>query len=389
MNNPYGQRLRRRRAPCRGRASRRSTRAPACRWPGTRAATRAASAPRRCSPPPTGLYVGMDTDYIGNRAVPARPGLAFFPLAGGAAAGVRDHRRLPGAGLPRRPLPRRRRGRHRHRALPGQRRRRQLPPLDAGPDWAADDAPVPHRTGSNAAGWDSDRTHRDASGAGDHPAGGLRHRAVGAERRPGDEWDFPVPPGRPSRCGCTSPTGTTCTQTPGQRVFDVSIDGAPVLDDYDIVADVGHAVGHDEVVHDHQRRQRRHRLRPRGREPAGQRDRDRRGRRRRRRAGRQRRHRRPLVRRRRPPAARSPSTAAGSSGARCAARSWPAARSSTATRTPAAVYSLYRRTFDGTTFGDGRPRWTRTTIPAGATCTPGPGRPTAARGRPSTASSRS
>ena len=43
--------------------------------------------------------------------------------------------------------------------------------------------------------------------------------------------------------GCTSPTGTPAPQQVGQRVFNVDLDGTPVLDNYDIVADVGDQTG--------------------------------------------------------------------------------------------------------------------------------------------------
>src|SRR5699024_4187981 len=45
---------------------------------------------------PTGLWMGSDTEYIGNHYQYKRPRLAFFPLAGGAAEASDATAGLPG-----------------------------------------------------------------------------------------------------------------------------------------------------------------------------------------------------------------------------------------------------------------------------------------------------
>ena len=120
-----------------------------CRSPGTRAATRAAPARTRCTRPPTGLWVGSDTDWIGNRStgvadrvLPARRRRGPALDTGGAPG-----ERVPGGdGAVDGPV---------EHPLPGQRRRPGVAASDGGPDWLADEgSSSPYRnTGNNAAGW--------------------------------------------------------------------------------------------------------------------------------------------------------------------------------------------------------------------------------------------
>ncbi|MBE0565537.1 MAG: T9SS type A sorting domain-containing protein [Krumholzibacteria bacterium] len=56
-------------------------------------------------------------------------------------------------------------------------------------------------------------------------------------------WDFPVGAGRAVEVRLYFKNGYWGTSLPGQRVFNVEIDGVPVLTNYDIVADVGQNVG--------------------------------------------------------------------------------------------------------------------------------------------------
>ncbi|MGZ4508079.1 MAG: PKD domain-containing protein [Blastococcus sp.] len=192
----------------------------------------------------TGLYVGMDTPYIGNRQY-LRPGLAYFPLAGGAATPSEDTgalpanvylagRQAPGGGTGST-------GTVLYRVNAGG---PELAATDGGPAWAADDgASNPLRSdGSNAAAWAPGAAEDGTVPASTPPA------VFDTERwDPADatemQWHFPVAAGTSvevrvylaNRCGCTS--------TPGARAFDVSLDGNVVLNDYDIVADVGDQVG--------------------------------------------------------------------------------------------------------------------------------------------------
>ena len=56
-------------------------------------------------------------------------------------------------------------------------------------------------------------------------------------------WDFPVPLGTPIEVRLYMANSCTCTNDPGERTFDVRLDGNLVLDNYDEVADVGWRVG--------------------------------------------------------------------------------------------------------------------------------------------------
>ena len=111
---------------------------------------------------------------------------------------------------------------------------------DCGPDWSGDpDADNPLRnSGSNTADWGSNGTQNGSVPA-TTPAG------VFATERwdPGDDpemaWDFPVPSGTTVQVRLYFINQYDGTSQPGQRVFNVSIDGTTVLPNFDIVADAG------------------------------------------------------------------------------------------------------------------------------------------------------
>ena len=194
-----------------------------------------------------GLYVGSDTAYIGNRQY-LRSKLAYFPLAGGTAPADQRIGELPAnvylAG----------------RSAPGTTTALPASPdsvlyrinaggpaiasVDAGPGWAADTSGTsPLRTsGSNAAGYST-----VPAVSASVPAG-TPIDVFSSERwdpAGGDElqWDLAVPAGQTVEVRLSFANRCTCTGGVGQRTFDVSIDGALVLDDYDIVADAGDQTG--------------------------------------------------------------------------------------------------------------------------------------------------
>ena len=188
-----------------------------------------------------GLYVGSDTDWIGDRDH-RRPRLAYFPLAGGAAAPSEDTGRLPanvylggplttgggGGGSTGQVL-------HRVNAGGGA-----LAAQDGGPDWAADTGAL--RNTGNSASY--------APGAAiDGSVPSTTPPAVFDTERwdPADatemQWRFPVAAGTTVEVRLYLANRCTCTAASGQRRFDVSIDGRVVLDDYDIVGDVGDQTG--------------------------------------------------------------------------------------------------------------------------------------------------
>ena len=63
------------------------------------------------------------------------------------------------------------------------------------------------------------------------------------ERWAPQTYNFPVAAGTPLTVNLFMANNCGCTQNPGNRVFNVAIDGNPVLSNYDIVADVGNLVG--------------------------------------------------------------------------------------------------------------------------------------------------
>ena len=64
-----------------------------------------------------------------------------------------------------------------------------------------------------------------------------------AEQLPEMLWQFPAPYDLAAEVRLYFSSGFEGASMPGDRVFDVLIDGVLVLDNYDIVADVGHGVG--------------------------------------------------------------------------------------------------------------------------------------------------
>lgn len=183
-----------------------------------------------------GLWMGSDTEYIGNRYQYKRPRLAFFPLAGGAPVAADATTNLPGtaylgAGSASG------NGNVLYRVNAGG---PSLPAVDNGPDWSSDDGwTSPYRNdGSNAAGWGSGATIDPAVPA-TTPPGIYDSERWSPSDNPAMNWAFAAPNGVPlqvrmyfaNRCGCTS--------APGSRVFDVRLDGQLVLDDLDLVAQDG------------------------------------------------------------------------------------------------------------------------------------------------------
>ena len=190
-----------------------------------------------------GLWMGSDTDVTAGET---HRKLVFFPLAGGKTPPPTDPYTLPGdlysvpisscaqvdpsilfrvnAGGP---------------AVNAQ---------DCGPNWVADDSDSAagaafRNTGSNSvAAWNQQFTV-DGTIPATTPSTIFDSERWDPGSSPEMQWKFPVTSGRHlqvrlyfiNQCGCTS--------TAGQRRFNVKIDGATVLNNYDIVANVGDRVG--------------------------------------------------------------------------------------------------------------------------------------------------
>lgn len=184
---------------------------------------------------PTGLWVGSDTEWIGNYRY-KRPRLAFFPLAGGAAPASESTRSLPsdvylgGSTAAQQ-------GNVLYRVDAGG---PATDGIDGGPAWTADDGgSSPYRNdGSNAAGWGP-----GASVDGTVPASTPTAIFDSERWSPSDDprmsWDFPATSGLPLQVRLYFANRCSCTSSPGQRAFDVDLDGTRVLDDFDIVSAVG------------------------------------------------------------------------------------------------------------------------------------------------------
>jgi PKD repeat protein len=198
----------------------------------------------------TGLYVGSDTDYIGNYQYLHRK-IAFFPLSGGE--------NLPGDGTPTLP------GRvYTAGAYPSPGSSNVLYRVDAGgptigatdggPDWQGDTTdPSPYRnSGSNTASY-SPIANVDSTVPASTPSAifNTERWDPGSNGDGGEmHWAFPVPAGDQVDVRLYFANRYSGTSQPGQRVFDVAIDGQTFLNHFDIVAAAGDQTGtmRDETV---------------------------------------------------------------------------------------------------------------------------------------------
>ncbi|MGB5937620.1 MAG: PKD domain-containing protein, partial [Ornithinimicrobium sp.] len=185
-----------------------------------------------------GLWVGSDTEFIGNFRY-RRPRLAFFPVEGGIQQGPGETGDLPSNVYLVNNKSTESNVLFRINAAGPE-----LPAFDGGPSWAADnfDDSAFRNSGSRAATWSAVPT------VGDDVPAGTPSAIFDSERwdpSGGEElsWDIPVADGEEvsvrlyfaSRCGCTN--------DPGERIMNVDLEGDTVLSVYDIVADVGHDTG--------------------------------------------------------------------------------------------------------------------------------------------------
>ncbi len=186
----------------------------------------------------SGLYVGSDTDYIGNRKYLHKK-VAFFPLAGGVATASTATAQLPSNLYMAGSLPQPGSTNVLYRVDAGG---PALAATDNGPDWQADASDSDpgaqyHDTGSNTAPWDC-----CAALAPTVPPS-TPVSLFNSERWAESHWSFPVPDGTHVQVRLYFANRYPGTSNPGDRVFNVSVDGTQVLSHYDIVADVGDQTG--------------------------------------------------------------------------------------------------------------------------------------------------
>ncbi|MGH3471278.1 MAG: PKD domain-containing protein [Nocardioidaceae bacterium] len=186
---------------------------------------------------PEGLFVGSDTDRIGNQI---HRKLAFFPLTGGHVVPQPAAPALPvqvyslgtlssatnvlyrvDAGGP------------------------QINALDGGPNWAADTgaSPSPYQSGGSSTAQYSTIGSVNSSVPPATPIAIFSSERWGNSSSNEMHWSFPVPVGENVGVRLYFANQYSGTSQPGQRVFNVSIDGQPKLVNYDIVADAGNQTG--------------------------------------------------------------------------------------------------------------------------------------------------
>lgn len=192
-----------------------------------------------------GVYVGDDTPWIGNRKY-LREGVAFFPLAGGRAVATPNTQQLPANVFLAGPLASTDPADVLFRVNAGG------PAIStgSGPAWLADQSDVDpgaqyRNTGSSASGWSS-----GAGETGNVPAStpnaiyDSERWDAGSQGDGGEmQWHFPVAAGTDIEVRLYFANRYSGTSQPGQRVFDVSLEGQTVLPNYDIVQDVGDQTG--------------------------------------------------------------------------------------------------------------------------------------------------
>ncbi len=193
----------------------------------------------------TGLYIGMDTPYIGNRQY-LRPGLAYLPLAGGAALPSENTGALPAnvyLGGPLSAVPGGNSGEVLFRVNAGG---PELPANDGGPVWTADqgdDNPL-RVPGGIVTAWGPLATI-DGSVPASTPAAVFddERGAIGAPLVSTPAWAFPVAAGTTVDVRLYLADRNPATPVIQSRLFDVWLEGARRLSFFDINGDVGHDVG--------------------------------------------------------------------------------------------------------------------------------------------------
>lgn len=189
---------------------------------------------------PDGLWMGSDTTLIG----PVVPGgvkytrkrIAFFPLAGGAPLASDAISSLPGgiylggstSSTPSAGLQRVNFGGG------------AIASIDGGPDWQGDGGQYAN-TG-NTAGW-SAVPSVDGTVPSSTPAAIFDSERWDDGGEPEMQLTLPVPAGRNITVRLYFANRYEGTSSIGSRVFDVSVNGSLLLDDYDIVAAVGDQTG--------------------------------------------------------------------------------------------------------------------------------------------------
>lgn len=187
-------------------------------------------------PTSDGLWLGSDTEYLGNFST-RRPRLAFFPLAGGAKETSDSTANVPGtlfsAGSTTAVDPS---VLYRVNAGGGT-----LSTLDSAADWAAEGGS--YRSGSSSSSSYTGNIAVDGTVPATTPVAVFNTERYGTSSLSPFRWAFPAAQSIPLQVRLYFANRASATNTVGKRVFDVSIDGTKVLDNFDVVAATGNARG--------------------------------------------------------------------------------------------------------------------------------------------------
>jgi hypothetical protein len=174
-----------------------------------------------------GLWVGSDTTRIGKET---HGRIALMPLAGGTTLPA-----VPAATLPNDLFVAQRvTGAGSNVLFRVNAAGPALQAADGGPDWTTDAGLV---SGGNIADWGT-TVPRDGTVPTGTPAD-----IFATERWAEQDWNFPVPAGRSVTVRLYFANQYDGTAQPGQRVFNVLIDGVTKLSNFDIVASAGNKTG--------------------------------------------------------------------------------------------------------------------------------------------------
>ena len=190
-----------------------------------------------------GLYVGSDTNYFGNYTY-KRDEIGFFPLNKGYTPAPTTTTALPSNVYETGPLAQAATSNILYRvnaAGPA------LAALDNGPNWMADQSSSDpgaayHNNQSSTASY-SQIPNVASNVPASTPSAIFNSERWSPTDSPPMTWDFPATAGQQVEVRLYFANRYTGTSHPGQRVFDVSLDGTKVLSNYDIVASAGDQTG--------------------------------------------------------------------------------------------------------------------------------------------------
>jgi len=182
----------------------------------------------------TGLWVASDTDRIGGEY---HGRIAFFPLSGGTTVAATKTSALPATVTMLSPKADESDSPVLYRINAGG---PAIASADGGPDWAADqDTTSPYRVGGTNIATYTGAVATDGTVPSTTPLAVFNEERWDDTGSPEMQWSFPVTAGTPIQVRLYFANRYSGTSTVGTRVFNVSLDGTQVLNNFDIVAAAG------------------------------------------------------------------------------------------------------------------------------------------------------